>query len=64
VKKTTKKHRKYPKLSWITRQKASLYIAEEIRAGYPMKQAVAIGISRASAVSKKAREDALVARYL
>lgn len=47
---------KRPKLQGRTKELASEYIAEEMRTRqYPRKQAIAIGISRAKAESKKVR---------
>lgn len=44
------------KLAGKVRELASKYIAEEIETGkYPRKQAIAIGISRAKAASKKTK---------
>lgn len=62
------KKRKYPKLRGETREKASKYVAEEVRTGkYPRKQAIAIGISRARAAAKKHERvsliDDIVKRY-
>ena len=64
TKRSPKNVRKYPKLSKVARREASLYIAEEVRSGYPRKQAIAIGLSRSRAAAKKARQDALISRYL
>jgi len=45
---------KRPKLRGRTKELASRFIAEETKTGqYPRKQAIAIGISRAKAESKK-----------
>jgi len=64
-KKTTKKKTKrYPRLIGKDRAKASKYIAEERVAGRPIKQAVAIGISRARAEAKKSRIMAIAEKYL
>ena len=47
---------KRPKLQNRTKELASEYIAEEMKTRqYPRKQAIAIGISRAKAKSKKVR---------
>lgn len=49
-----KSERNPPKLTGSTRALASKYIAEEVATGkYPRRQAIAIGISRARAASKK-----------
>lgn len=56
--------KKYPKLRGRSRKLASKFIAEEIRAGIPQRQAVAIGISRARAAQKKTELDKIIARYL
>jgi len=63
-KKKTSRTRKYPKLRGLARERASSYIAEEVRAGYPRRQAVAIGISRARAAARKSRTAKLIEKYL
>lgn len=67
-KKTRKTSAKQPKLQGTTRSLASQYIAEEMRTQkYPRKQAIAIGISRARAKTKKERQkrtiDAIMRKY-
>jgi hypothetical protein len=53
------------KLTAEERKLASRYIAEEIETGkYPHKQAIAIGISRARAGTKKARHRPAIARIM
>ena len=49
-----KQRKKYPKLRGRTKELASKYIAEEFRTGkYKRSQAIAIGISRARAETRK-----------
>ena len=57
--KTPKKSasRKYPKLRGKAKAMASKYIAEEMESGYPRKQAIAIGLSRARIAAKKPRKN-------
>ena len=65
MKKKKRSARRYPKLRGKTRERASKFIAEEVRTGkYPRKQAIAIGISRARTAAKKSRIDSIVAKYL
>lgn len=52
TKKTTAK--KYPKLKGRAHELAGKFIAEEVASGYPRKQAIAIGLSRARATAAKA----------
>ena len=53
------------KLTTKEKRLASRYIAEEIETGkYPRKQAIAIGISRARAGTKKARHKPSIARIM
>jgi len=61
---TKKKTKKYPKLRGQSRKLAGKFIAEETRAGYPRKQAIAIGISRARASEKKSKIHAIADKYL
>lgn len=51
---TKKPSVKYPKLKGKAHVLAGKFIAEEIAAGYPRKQAIAIGLSRARATAAKA----------
>lgn len=64
TKKTKKTVKRYPRLVGKSREKASKYIAQERRAGRPIEQAVAIGISRVRAEQKKSRIMAVAAKYL
>jgi len=64
TKKTKKTIKRYPRLVGKARAKASKYIAEERIAGRPVKQAIAIGISRARAEAKKSRILAIAEKYL
>jgi hypothetical protein len=61
---TKKKTKKYPKLRGQSRKLAGKYIAEEMQAGYPRKQAIAIGISRARSVKKKTKIYEIARKYL
>jgi len=63
-KKTTKKTKKYPRLSRQESELAGEYIAQEFRAGRRKKQAVAIGLGRARTAAAKAKIDKIVAKYL
>jgi hypothetical protein len=66
TKKQTKKKtsKKYPKLLGRAHELAGKFIAEEVRAGYPQKQAVAIGISRARSAAKKTKVNEIARKYL
>ena len=64
MKKRMKKTRKYPKLRGKTRERAGKYIAQEVEAGRPRRQAIAIGISRARAAAKKERVMEIARKYL
>ena len=56
---------KRKKLTAREKKLASRYIAEEIETGkYPRKQAIAIGISRARAGTKKTRHRPAIARIM
>jgi hypothetical protein len=59
-----KTSKKLPKLRGQSRKLAGKFIAEETRAGYPRKQAIAIGISRARAAEKKSKIHAIADKYL
>lgn len=60
-----KRKKKYPKLSPREKELASKFIAEEITTGqYPRKQAIAIGISRATAASKKPSRKSKIASIM
>jgi hypothetical protein len=60
-----KKVVKRSKLRGRTRDRASKYIAEEMRTRkYPRKQAIAIGISRARSEAKKTRTMTTLAKLI
>lgn len=66
TKKKTKKKptKKYPKIVDRAKKLVGKFITEEFRAGYPRKQAVAIGISRARSAIKKSKIYEIARKYL
>lgn len=56
--------KKRAKLHGRARALASKLIAEEVRAGLPRRQAIAVGMSRARASQKKSELDRVVNKYL